>query len=249
MSYAVIGAGAVGTLLAVSLARTGNQVVLIGHANGSERILRRRVEIEPATRSRPESVRYSIVRESKPAAGETTVLCVKAHQIAAAVTEHAPSFAGAETVVVVQGGIPWWYFFAAPGAHVDRQIAAVDPDGRIARAIAPRSIVGGVIETSVVHTPGSLHTGSIVRLELGEIDNVVRPRTEKLARGLQRRPRARRGDAAHPDRHLAEVRERRGAPAAERLDARHAGRAMRRSHRPRKTRRRHARSAHAGRVV
>lgn len=181
MSYAVIGAGAVGTLLAVTLARTGNQVVLISHANGADRILRRRVHIEPATRDHPESVRYSIVHESKPAAGETTVLCVKAHQIAAAVAEHAPLFTGAETVVVVQGGIPWWYFFAAPGPHVDRPIAAVDPDGRIARAIAKTSIVGGVIETSIVHGPGAMHAGSVIRLELGEIDNVIRPRTQKLA--------------------------------------------------------------------
>ncbi|MGA2393675.1 MAG: ketopantoate reductase C-terminal domain-containing protein [Candidatus Lustribacter sp.] len=180
--YSVIGAGAVGTLLAVTLARNGNDAVLISRGEPGKKPLRRRVQIEHATREHPERVHFSVLHDDEQAAaGGVTVLCVQAHDIAAAVTEHASLFGPLRTVVAIQAGIPWWYFSHSP-VHVNRPIVAVDPDGRIGRTISSAEVVGGVLETAtVVHRPGLVHANAVVRLHLGEIDNVPKPRTADLA--------------------------------------------------------------------
>jgi 2-dehydropantoate 2-reductase len=73
-----------------------------------------------------------------------------------AFAEQAEWLLDAETAVIfVQNGIPWWY---------DARLTRLDPDGRLARAVSPERILGGVaysaneiVEPGVIenHVPGN----------------------------------------------------------------------------------------------
>jgi 2-dehydropantoate 2-reductase len=89
---------------------------------------------------------------------------------------------GLETAVLfAMNGVPWWYFHAHTGPHVDRRLTSIDPGDAIWQAIGPaRAIGGGVYSSFEVAAPGEINVDSATsRLVLGEPDGQM---TERLAR-------------------------------------------------------------------
>jgi 2-dehydropantoate 2-reductase len=68
-------------------------------------------------------------------AQEAVFVTLKANLLPAFAEQCAPLLGRDTAVVFVQNGIPWWY---------DARLKRLDPDGALARAIAPERVVGGV---------------------------------------------------------------------------------------------------------
>src|SRR4051812_40522652 len=67
-----------------------------------------------------------------------------------AVAAELPALLKPETqIVFAMNGLPWWFFDGFGGALAGTRIAALDPDGRLARLIPTERIVWGVVNFSV----------------------------------------------------------------------------------------------------
>ncbi|TIW76345.1 MAG: oxidoreductase, partial [Mesorhizobium sp.] len=64
-------------------------------------------------------------------AQDYVVLALKAHSVAPALDQIAPLLGPDTSVVTMQNGVPWWYFYKAGGALEGTRLQQVDPGGTI----------------------------------------------------------------------------------------------------------------------
>jgi 2-dehydropantoate 2-reductase len=150
MRICIVGAGAIGGMLGVKLARTGHDVCLIlrganlaaVQANGLLLIEENGNELLANPIRATSTIAEAGVQD-------VIILGMKAHQVAAIAAE-LPALMHADTrVVTMQNGIPWWYFKKLPAAmdptYLGASINAVDPDGLIAQHIGIDRVIGSVV--------------------------------------------------------------------------------------------------------
>src|SRR5208283_692063 len=131
MRICVVGAGAIGGLLAAKLARAGEEVSVVARAAQLAAIRSEGLRLIEA--DHPFTVKIAASeRIADLGPQELIVLGVKAHQLAALVPELALSLGEKALVLTAQNGIPWWYFFKHGGPHEGRRLESVDPGGIIA---------------------------------------------------------------------------------------------------------------------
>lgn len=171
MRIAIVGAGAVGGVLAGFLGHAGGHDISVlarGHTlaaiakrgmtlrtRGETWVTRPRVSADPADLG-PQDV---------------LLVTVKAH----ALPDLAPTLRpliGPETVVVAaQNGIPWWYFHGLDDVPPEqaRPLDSVDPNGAIAAALGLERAIGCVIEAcpARVAEPGVVEHGDLLSLAFG----------------------------------------------------------------------------------
>ena len=137
MKICVVGAGAIGGLLAVKLAAAGEDVSIIARGPHLAAIQKSGLKLIEESGETVAKVRAtSNIAELGPQ--DLVILGLKAHQVTA-IVDQLPSLYGPETMVLTaQNGIPWWYFFKLGGAHEGQRLDSVDPGGRISAAIEHR---------------------------------------------------------------------------------------------------------------
>lgn len=146
---AVVGAGAIGCLLAARLTPTPAAVTLLARSATADVIRRDGITmITPQNRV----MRVPVVVTDDPlAAGPQDIvfLCVKAHALTG-VLDTLSSLMGPRTAVVpMVNGIPWWYPLGQPEPVGSCRLTTVDPDGLLGRAIPGDRVVGSVTWVSV----------------------------------------------------------------------------------------------------
>ncbi len=183
----VVGAGAMGGLVAARLAETGASLTLVDRAERVAALRARGLTLVSAD-GVPQTVRNFVATTDTAELGEQDVvfLGVKAYDIAA-VAPRVPALLGRDTVVVtLQNGMPWWYFQRHGGELDGRRLHSLDPDGVIARNVDAARIIGcipypaaEVVEEGVVrHVEGN-------RLPIGELDGSVTERVRGVAALLE----------------------------------------------------------------
>lgn len=162
MKVAVIGAGAVGGLIAARLNAAGLPVPLVARRRTLDTLRRNGLTVEGPSGS-PVTVRPPVTDDTLSlGVQDAVVLAVPAYALPE-VLELLPPLLGRNTrLVPVVGGIPWWY---PAGGH---PLASVDPQGLLWNAIPAERIVGAVARIAVERrTPGYVrHLGGL-RLALG----------------------------------------------------------------------------------
>lgn len=181
MRVCLVGAGAIGTFLGVHLAKSGCEVSALarGRTLAAVRAAGLRLQRDGALLTAP--VR---VAEDAAALGrqDLVVVAVKGPSLPAAAAL-VPPLLGPDTVVLpAMNGVPWWFFHGLGGAHEGAAVRAVDPDGRVAAAIAPRHVIGCVVHaTCSMVEPGLGRHGFGRGLIIGEPDGAVSSRVTALA--------------------------------------------------------------------
>lgn len=137
----VIGAGAIGGLLAARLSLAGHEVAVV--ARGAHLQAMRRdgallLETPSGSRGAPVAA-YASVQEAPDAT--IVIVTLKAYQLPAMANEIAPKVRRCRVFVPIQNGIPWWYFQRAAGPHAGRVVHAVDPQGDLVRLLGAAPIV------------------------------------------------------------------------------------------------------------
>jgi len=182
MKICVVGAGAIGGLLAAQLANAGHEVTVIARGNhllamqenGVKLVYQDGAELQAqvrATGSFSEAGRHDLV-----------LLALKAHQLGA-VAEQLPLLFGESTpVVTLQNGIPFWYFQRHGGPHEGRILESVDPGGLISKHIDARRIIHSVVYPAAeVVAPGIIHHHHGDRFPVGELDNTETSRVKEIS--------------------------------------------------------------------
>ncbi len=116
MKICIVGAGAIGGLLAVKLAAQGESVSVI--ARGPHLAAIRAHGMKLLADGKEFTARLMATDQIREMGlQDLVILAMKAHQLAA-VAPDVKSLCGPHTVVVTaQNGIPWWYFFEYDGPH------------------------------------------------------------------------------------------------------------------------------------
>ena len=186
MRFAVVGAGAIGAFVGAMLARAGEEVTLIARGPHLAAMRERGVRVRG---SLGEFDAHPTVTSDLTAAAsaDAVLLAVKAHSV----TEIAPRLGpllGADTsVVTMQNGIPWWYFWRNGGEWEGTQLETVDPGGVIGRSIAPERIIGSVVYCStIIAEPGLIEHIEGTKFSIGEPSGSRSDRCRRISEAFVR---------------------------------------------------------------
>jgi 2-dehydropantoate 2-reductase len=168
MKIAIVGAGAVGGVVAWHLARTGAEPVIVARPASAASLSRHGLTVTGP--SGTETARVAATADPVALGACDLVLAgFKAHDWPAALPLVCPLI-GPDTILVpMLNGIPWWYFQGLPGQRGGERVAAVDPEGALASAIPARSILGCVVYTGASRqVPHHVVWNGVKRFVLGE---------------------------------------------------------------------------------
>ncbi len=172
MKICVVGAGAIGGLLAVRLSQAGEQVTVVDQGAHLQAIRRSGLKLLMADGS--DHVTRSLeavasIRQAGPQ--DVVILAVKGH-ILAEIAPELGSLMGDDTIILpMQNGLPWWYFQKHGGEHDARPIECLDPDGRLAAHIDVDRVIGCVVfPAGEIVSPGVVRHTEGNRFPLGELD-------------------------------------------------------------------------------
>lgn len=183
MRIAVIGAGAVGGLLAVRLASSGHAVTVVARGAHGEAI--RKNGLKLIDRDGSEEIArdlHAVASCAEAGVQDAVLLAVKAYAIAPVAPQLRTVFGDNTTVVTLQNGLPWWYFQNFNGPHAGYRLKSVDPDGVIEQYIAPRRIIGCVVyPAGEIVAPGVVRRTEGDRFPVGELDGTASERVTKIS--------------------------------------------------------------------
>ena len=157
MKVGIVGAGAIGGLLAARLAQTGCDVSAIARGahlaaiqkNGLRYISDSTEFVSPITASDDPSTL---------GVQNVVLLTVKAPALPALAPKLAPLCDANTTIVSAMNGVPWWFSRALPEPLHGRRLKAVDPEGVLESAFPQTSLLGCVVHAGAsVPAPGVIH--------------------------------------------------------------------------------------------
>ena len=186
MRVCVVGAGAIGGLVAVRLAVAGEPVSVLARGDTLAAIRSdglSLIEADGSVTGAP-----GIEAAADPAdlgPHDVVVLAVKAHQIAAVAGRLEALYEGDTVVVPLQNGVPWWFFQKFPGPFEGRRLDSLDPDGTIERHIPADRVIGCIAyQAAERDQPGVIRLVEGDRLPVGELDGSRSERVTALSRTL-----------------------------------------------------------------
>jgi 2-dehydropantoate 2-reductase len=181
MRIGIIGAGAIGGLIGVPLARRGHMLSVLARGETLSALQRDGWTLERGG----ERLRTNVTANDDAAefgAQDVLLIAVKGPALAKAVSV-AKAMIGPQTIVIpAMNGVPWWFLLAGRGSLPPTVLASVDPDGTIAHAIPFKALLGCVVHASAYATaPGvTVHQGGN-RLIFGEPDGALSQRLKSIA--------------------------------------------------------------------
>jgi 2-dehydropantoate 2-reductase len=181
MKVCIFGAGSIGGLLGAHLARAGVDVSLVARGAHLDAIRANGLRVTGASGDVTVHPRAS-ADPAELGPQDHVILTVKAPALPAAVARLAPLLHGSTSVVAAMNGIPWWFCQGIGGALDGKRLRSVDPDGSLARAVAPTRNVGCVIHAGAsISGPGAINHASGGLFLLGEPSHERTPRVAALA--------------------------------------------------------------------
>ena len=185
MRVAVVGVGAIGGLLAASLARAGEEVSVVARGAHLSAIREHGLKLVEANAEFSAKV-AAAERLSELGPQDCIVLGVKAHQIGEIAEDVGAALGPETTILTAQNGVPWWYFYGAGGRFDGHRLETVDPGGRIGRLLPPERLIGSVVYAAgEIAAPGVIRHVEGNRFTLGELDGATTARATALSQALQ----------------------------------------------------------------
>ena len=184
MKVCVVGAGAIGGLLAFRLAAAGHAVSVVARGAHREAIEARGltlVDHQDGQRTASQAMR-AVDDAAQLGVQDVVFIGLKAHAIPAMLPRIA-TLVGPDTMLVPAiNGVPWWYFQREGSRHDGLVVKSVDPGGDLSTVIAASSIIGCVVHAAAeVREPGVVHHTGGRGFIVGEIDRTLAsPDTERV---------------------------------------------------------------------
>jgi 2-dehydropantoate 2-reductase len=184
MRILIYGAGAIGSDLGALLSASGEDVQLLARGAQLAALKADGVTVEyQGQPSRQVPVRALSAEECR-GRFDLIFVTLKSTQLAAAASAIVSCLAPDGAMVMIQNGLPWWYFDGVESAHQGARLPCLDPDGVLGREIPLARVVGAVIYRPVTQTaPGKIYLPQVMppRLLIGEVDNRLSERLQAIA--------------------------------------------------------------------
>jgi 2-dehydropantoate 2-reductase len=186
MKIAVIGAGAIGGVLAVRLARSGQTVTVVDQGAHLQAIRDKGLKLIRADGTEEIARDLRAVATCGEAGPQDLVfLALKAYVVEAVAPQMGAMFTPDTIVVPIQNGLPWWYFQNFEGPHAGYRLKTADPDGVIEKSIDSRRIIGCVVyPAGEIIAPGVVKLLEGDRFPVGELDGVESERVKSVSQAL-----------------------------------------------------------------
>jgi 2-dehydropantoate 2-reductase len=186
MNVCVFGAGAIGSFLALSLARGGATVAVVARGEQLAAIKAGGLRaVTPAGELHAPLAASADPAELGPQ--DLVVVTLKAPMIAAAVAGINVLLGPQTSVAFIMNGVPWWYGYYGASAAPGPALPAEFPAARAIRdALAPERVFGGVVYSScTLSAPGVVQVQNAKsRVIIGEPDGSISARANALAAAL-----------------------------------------------------------------
>ena len=167
MKFAIFGAGGVGGYFGAKLAAAGNQVHFIARGAHLDAIRRDGLKLTSATGD--VTVKPALATGDPASIGpvDCVLMCVKLWDLESAAAAARPLIAGGGFVLPLQNG--------------------VDAAQTCAAALGAGAVIGGTAHVATaIGAPGVIkHTGTMAKIQFGEMDGAVSPRVERLAKACK----------------------------------------------------------------
>lgn len=171
----IFGAGAVGGTLAARLAASPSlgktKISVIARGAHLDAIRANGLRLNQASEATP--IVAKVAASADPAElgpQDLVISTLKGHQISAAAASFRPLLKEATRVLIIQNGIPFWYFHGdvAPDFR-DRRIPDLDPGDALWTTLGPERVLGGVVyQPAEILAPGEVLATGPGRLIIGE---------------------------------------------------------------------------------
>ncbi len=177
----VVGAGAIGGLMAAKLALGGNEVTVIDLGPHLAAIQKNGLTLEWHDGKVETAKVKGVEKVADAGKQDLVILAVKAHYLDQ-VAKNIDHLLGPDTVVMtVQNGLPWWYFQKLGGKYDNRKLESLDPTGVLTAKIEPSRLIGCVVyPAAAVTAPGIIHHVEGDRFPIGELDGKVSERAKLI---------------------------------------------------------------------
>ena len=187
MRVCVIGAGAIGGLVATKLHLAGEHVSVIDKGATLVAIRNRGLRLKWRDGTTYEAKVDAYGRAAKAGKQDLVILAVKAYDLEH-VAHHITHLFHRDTMVMtLQNGIPWWYFRKIGGALDGTRLRSVDPSGALFDTIEADRIIGCVAyPAATVVTPGIVQHVEGDRFPIGELDGAETGRVKEVVAAFTR---------------------------------------------------------------
>jgi len=186
MKIAVIGAGAIGGILAVRLALSGQTVTIVEQGPHLQAIRDQGLTLvhHDGVEEVAKDIR-AVGRCADAGVQDLVFLALKAYVIESVAPQMPALFHDDTMVVPTQNGLPWWYFQNFSGPHAGYRLKSADPQGVIERSIEARRLIGCVVyPAGDIVAPGMVRRLEGDRFPIGELDGTESDRAKKVADAL-----------------------------------------------------------------
>src|SRR5258707_406619 len=156
----VVGAGAIGGLLAARFALAGEEVTVIDQGAHLAAIQKNGLKLEWHDGKVHIARMKAVNKPAEAGKQDIVVLAVKAHLLDQVVRD-IDSLLGPGTVVLaVQNGLPWGYLQKLGGQYDNHKLESLDPSGVLTKNIDPNRLIGCVVyPAAAAIAPGVIHHG------------------------------------------------------------------------------------------
>jgi 2-dehydropantoate 2-reductase len=147
MKVCVVGLGAIGSYLASCLEKGGCELSALCRESSVDFFQNNGIQIRNKNGCR----RFPISVDHDPnrlGPQDYVIVSMKTHQSWAVADTLGPLLNPQTKVVVVQNGIPWWYFYNLAGPFRDQTLISVDPEARQMKTIGAERAIGCVAYTT-----------------------------------------------------------------------------------------------------
>ncbi|HUS55716.1 MAG TPA: fumarylacetoacetate hydrolase family protein, partial [Thermohalobaculum sp.] len=170
MRVCVVGAGAIGGLMAAKIATGGHPVTVIDMGAHLGAIQKNGLKLIWEDGSEIVSKVKAVSSAAEAGEQDLVILAVKAHYLEGVVRDIDKLMHAETMVMTVQNGLPWWYFQRLGGAHDGHKMSSLDPSGVLSRNVDPARLIGSVVYPAAAAVElGVIHHVEGDRFPVGEL--------------------------------------------------------------------------------
>ncbi len=184
MRILIYGAGAIGSDLGALLTASGEDVTLL--ARGAQLAALKSAGVTIERKGKPPQQVPVQAASADECRGPYDLIFVtlKSTQLEDAAADIVSRLNPDGSMVMIQNGLPWWYFEGIDSPFAGSPLPCLDPSGRLRAQIPLDRVVGAVIYRPVTQlAPGKIFLPEIMppRLWIGEVDNRMSQRLRAIA--------------------------------------------------------------------
>lgn len=184
MRVLIYGAGAIGGYLGAILSRSGVDVTILARGATYDSIALEGLVVDWAVGNERLVVTPPVCKSYESnGLFDVVFVTLKSMQISASAENIVSKLKPNGSMVMIQNGLPWWYFEGIDSPWRGASLSSLDPDGILKKYINLSQVIGAVIHKPVMVTkPGCLYVPEVRadRLVIGELDGEHRSRLDAI---------------------------------------------------------------------